>query len=196
MGVSWRDEVQGLVREVDMAAREDGRKQGDSLVHSISGKECNAPAACPLCVRASALGRELTDTELTRLCAVAEFRKLAKDEVLIAEGEFDDKLYAITAGKMEVFRVGDAGRTITLQRLEAGSLTGELACLEGLKRTATVRATEDSCVVSLRRDCLEDLVATDSKLAFKVMRAIVRSAHDTVGNLDTAYTDFVRYVST
>jgi CRP-like cAMP-binding protein len=125
-----------------------------------------------------------------------EVRRLSKNEVLISEGEHDDYLYAIASGRFEIIRRGDSGHEVVLHRLGPGDITGELAFLDGLTRTATVRAAsdEDSCVLCLHRDRLESLLSVDPSLVYKVMRAIIRSAHRTVGNLDTSYTDLTRYV--
>lgn len=163
---------------------------------SIGGKDCRPPDACIDCLRASALGVELTHEESILLRGVVKVHRLAKGETLISEGEHDDRLYAIAFGKLEVSRPKGGGDEICLQRLEAGVITGELAFIDALERTASVRATSEACVISMRRDSLESLLPRNPTIVYKVMKAIVRSAHRTVQNLDTAYTDFVRYVST
>jgi CRP-like cAMP-binding protein len=71
-----------------------------------------------------------------------------------------------------------------------------LAFLDGLKRTATVKAVNnESCVIALRRQQLESLLSVDPSLVYKVMRAVVRSAHRTVNQMDATYTDLMRYIS-
>jgi CRP-like cAMP-binding protein len=71
-----------------------------------------------------------------------------------------------------------------------------LAFLDGLKRTATVKvANNECCVIALRRQQLESLLSVDPSLVYKVMRAVVRSAHRTVNKMDATYTDLMRYIS-
>ncbi len=182
-------------KETTMAGSSSGVALGGSGLRGIGGKDCNPPGSCTSCVRASALGAELTDEQLRILCNIVEVKMLSKGEILISEGEYDDHLYAIAAGEMEILLRSDRGRELSVKRVRQGSLTGELAFLEGLKRTATVRATEDACcVISLHRDRLEGLLSVDPSLVYRIMRAVVRSAHRTVGNLDTAYTDLTGYV--
>ena len=183
-----------LRKETTMAGSSSGAALGASGLRGIGGKDCNPPGSCTSCVRASALGAELTDEQLRTLCDIMEVKMLSKGETLISEGEYDDHLYAIAAGEMEVFLRSEGGREVSVQRLRQGSLTGELAFLEGLKRTATVRAKEDVCAVFLHGDQLEGLLSVDPLLVYRVMRAVVRSAHRKVGNLNTAYTDLTRYV--
>jgi CRP/FNR family cyclic AMP-dependent transcriptional regulator len=80
-------------------------------------------------------------------------------------------------------------------RLGPGTITGELAFLDGLKRTATVRAaTDDNCVIELARENLESMLEADPRLVYKVMRAILRSAHKTIGTMDRTYIDLMSYV--
>lgn len=146
-------------------------------------------------LRASALGAELTEEELQVLCDVAEVRSFSGGEILISDGEYDDQLYALASGQLEVYRAGKGVGEISLQLVEPGQIIGELGFIEGLKRTASVRAKGDSCVISLRRDSVESLIENHPWVVYKVMRAIVRSAHGTVNNLDTAYADMVHYVT-
>lgn len=164
--------------------------------HGVAGVEaCRPPGACADCLRASALGAELSDAQVSRLRDLVGVHPLKAGDVLIREGDYDDRLYALAQGELEIRRNDEAGGTILLKRLKPGALTGELAFIEGLERTATVGATADSCVISLRRDRLESLLEVDPSLVYRVMRAVIRSAHQTVGNLDTTYADFVRYVT-
>ena len=99
-------------RSVDISAR------GPSAVF---GKDCNPPENCINCIRASALGAELTDEQLHTLRDVVEVHMLSKGEILISEGECNDHLYAIASGELEICRASDRGREISLQRLGPGS---------------------------------------------------------------------------
>ncbi len=180
-----------------MSSGKSGHDIDVSTRGATGGKVCDPPRTCPNCVQASALAADLTEEQLRTLFDVLEIRRLSKHEILITQGEYDDHLYAIARGEFEISRRSDAGREVVLHRLGPGNITGELAFLDGLTRTATVRAAaeEESCEVCLHRDRLESLLSVDPSVVYKVMRAIIRSAHRTVGNLDTAYMDSVRYVS-
>ena len=156
---------------------------------------CNSTGVCMKCLTASALARELTDDQLQMLSNIVEVRKLAKNEILISEGEYDDRLYAVAKGDIEVSLERGSGHEV-LARVGSGNLIGELAFLDGLKRTATVRAaSDDCCVFALHRNQLESLLTADPSLVYNVMRAIVRSAHRTVGRMDAVYSDLMQYIS-
>ena len=156
---------------------------------------CNPPTDCIGCLAASALATELTADQLRALFNTIEVRKLSKNEILISEGDYDDRLYAVAKGELEVSREGGRGHEV-LTLLGPGTITGELAFLDGLKRTATVKAANgECCVIILRRHQLESLLSADPSLVYKVMRAIVRSAHRTVGKMDDVYLDLMHYIS-
>ena len=156
---------------------------------------CDPPRACLGCLAASGLAAELTDSQVKALFGVVDVRRLSKGEILISEGEYDNHLYAIAKGEFEVTRGESADRDVPLIRLGRGTITGELAFLDGLKRTATVRAaTDGACVIALERESLESMLAVDPQLVYKVMRAILRSAHRTVGKMDAVYLDMISYI--
>jgi CRP-like cAMP-binding protein len=156
---------------------------------------CDPPSGCVDCLAASALATELTGEQLRTLFGAMEVRKLSKNEILISEGDCDDRLYAVARGELEVYRAGAHGQDVLI-RVGPGSIIGELAFLDGLRRTATVKAVNDECcVIALRRQHLESMLSTNPSVVYNVMRAIVRSAHGTVGKMDTVYTDLMHYIS-
>jgi CRP-like cAMP-binding protein len=94
---------------------------------------CNPPTYCRYCLLASALATELTADQLDALFDVIEVRKLSKNEILISEGAYDDHLYALAKGELEISRAGERGQE-ALGRIHPGSIAGELAFLDGMKR--------------------------------------------------------------
>jgi CRP-like cAMP-binding protein len=183
----------GAPREADMVANTAGKSGRDA-----SGSEhqiCDPPHACRACLAASGLAVELTDDQIDALFKVINIRRLAKGDVLVSEGEYDDRLYAIARGEFDVSRHESADRDIQLARLHRGTITGELAFLDGLKRTASVRAaTDGACAIALKRQDLESLVEVDPDLALRLMFAVIRSANRTVDRMNTAHLDMMRYI--
>jgi len=91
---------------------------------AAGSRDCETPGACVNCLRVSALGADLTDEEVRVLGDVAEISWLAKD----------DHLHAIASGELEIFRAGEGGGEVCLQRLGPGEFTGELAFIEGPRK--------------------------------------------------------------
>jgi CRP-like cAMP-binding protein len=174
---------------IAQSATNSGSHAGDT------GFVCDPPRACLSCLAGSSLAQELTQTQIRRLYDAVSIHRLAVGEVLIAEDQNDDRLYVISLGEFEVTRRDAGDLDILLARLGRGAITGELSFLDGLRATVTVRATTDgACAIGIKRDGLEWLLRTDPHLVYRVMRAILRSAHEIVGSMDKAYLDFLKYV--
>jgi CRP/FNR family cyclic AMP-dependent transcriptional regulator len=168
-----------------------------NLERSSSGDThvCNPPTACLACLARSGLSAELTDNEIEDLFKIADVRQLSKGEVLVSQGDDSNLLYSISKGSFAVTLRKTGDQEVELGRLGPGTITGELAFLDGLKRTATVKAaTDNCCVISLDRKNLESLLEANPRLVYKVMRAILRSAHKTVGTMDKSYLDLIGYI--
>ena len=143
----------------------------------------------------SALGSELTADETALLAKHTQLARLSDGEVLISEGDQNDYLYAIVKGKFAVMRSSSRGQE-RLSTFGPGMITGELAFLDGLKRTATVKAEGDECcVITLSRRDLETLLAKNPRIVYKVMRAIIRAAYGHVSKMDSTYTELMGYIS-
>ncbi len=176
-----------------MAANSGAAGLGAGLPSAVFGKDCNPPGGCINCVRASALGADLTDEQLRTLCDVVAIGMLSKGETLISEGELDGHLYAVAVGELEVLGPAGDGSGDSPRRLGPGSLAGELAFLDSPRRTATLRVREDACLISLHRDELEGLVAVDPSLAYRIMRAVARSAHRKADALEGSDAESARH---
>ena len=156
---------------------------------------CDPPHACLGCLTMSGLAAELSEDEVETLFEAVKIRRLNTGEALISEGEFDDHLFAVAKGEFGVTRGQTGDDEVELARLGPGATTGELAFLDGLERTATVTAADDgACVIALRSSDLETMLGEHPQLVYKVMRAILRSAHGTVGRMDAAHLDMMRFI--
>ncbi|MFN3388541.1 MAG: cyclic nucleotide-binding domain-containing protein [Allosphingosinicella sp.] len=102
-------------------------------------------------------GSGLTPDDLAEVLATAEVKRLRAGETLIAEGETGCDIYVIRQGSMVVEKaVG--GKPVFLSYLPAGSYVGEMALLDGGRRTATVRAAIKSEVIRLDGEAFRRLL--------------------------------------
>lgn len=91
--------------------------------------------------------------------SLLESRSYSFGDVIIAEGDISDCLYIIVEGSVRVVRAGDAGTEISLGRFGPGETFGETGILEGVPRTATVRASSAVEVLTLDAKVTSALVA-------------------------------------
>ena len=72
--------------------------------------------------------------------------------MVVEEGAPGDRLHIIVRGKIEVLKRDPAGRMRRLAVLADGDFFGEIALLEGVPRTATVRTRTPCLMLALDRD--------------------------------------------
>lgn len=87
--------------------------------------------------------------------AVLERRFVAKGAVIIKEGETGNSAFLVQSGSVKVF-VDYEGRQIELARLGPGQIFGEMALVFDEKRSATVETVEDTNLIVITRQTLEE----------------------------------------
>ncbi|MDB5669785.1 MAG: cyclic nucleotide-binding protein [Alphaproteobacteria bacterium] len=114
-------------------------------------------------------GSGLTPADLVELLETAEVKEVRAGETLIAEGEAGYDIFVIRQGSMVVEKsVG--GKPVFLSYLPAGSYVGEMALLDGGRRTATVRAAIKSEVIRLDGDAFRRLLERKPELLAKARK--------------------------
>jgi signal transduction histidine kinase len=114
----------------------------------------------------------LDDAHLERLVESAEIIDLAADEILIREGEVADALFVVLDGELEVTKQSGTSQ-IPVAMVGPGSLQGEIAALEGGRRTASVRAISNAEVLRIPIDAMRDLLNAGPDIALAVIRTAV-----------------------
>jgi CRP-like cAMP-binding protein len=142
----------------------------------------------------SSLGSELSQEEAGVLAELMGYRDVVDGEMLIDEGATDDTLHVLLSGKLEVVKHTGAGETASLAILRPGALVGEMSFVDGAVHTVGLRALCDSRVLSLRRKDFEGIIEQHPKLVYKVMRAVTRSAHRIVHQMNHEFIELSNYI--
>jgi len=100
--------------------------------------------------------------------AQLERRHAVAGEVIIREGEPGDTFFLVQSGAAEVSR---RGRNVA--RLGPGDFFGEVALITSEPRSATVRATEPTALLTLSRDAFEAILSEQRSVGDQI-REIVR----------------------
>ena len=87
--------------------------------------------------------------------AILERRFVPKGTKVIRQGETGNSAFLVQAGSVRVY-VQHEDRHIELARLGAGQIFGEMALVFDEKRSATVETIEDSSLIVITRQTLED----------------------------------------
>lgn len=84
---------------------------------------------------------------------MAEGRKVAKDTYLFREGDAPDAMYIIKTGSFAITK-SKGNSEIVLAEISAGAMVGEMALFDMKPRSANVKATKESEVISLPYESL------------------------------------------
>lgn len=113
---------------------------------------------------------ELDDDDIDWIIHTATQEQIAADTVLIREGDLIDALYIVLEGKLIVFIEAMGGKEIAT--LSSGEVVGEMSFVDSRPPSATVRALEDSIVLSIPRQHLADKLYLDVGFASRFYRAL------------------------
>ena len=142
----------------------------------------------------SSLGAELSHDEAGILSAMMDSLALKDGDFLITEGTQDDSLHVLLEGKLEVIKGTAADGTASLAILRDGDLAGELSFLDGAIHTVGLRALCDCHVLSLKRENFEKIINENPQIVYKVMRAVARSAHRIVHQMNHDFIEMSNYI--
>lgn len=112
-----------------------------------------------------------------RLLNCGEVKECAAGEVLIKEGDKAEFVLLLLTGGLEVF-VNRSGKDVVLTETKPGTITGELAVLCGIPRSASVRAGEPSAVLQWSDEAFRTLLLRDPSLSHRIFGQILRTLID------------------
>ena len=95
--------------------------------------------------------------DLHAIADTVEITSIQKGEVLFREGDEGKRAFFIKDGELEVFKES-SGREVLLAVRGPGSVIGEMALLQSLPRSATVRARKDTVLYAIGKDDFDQLL--------------------------------------
>ena len=146
-------------------------------------------------LRGSSLAAQLDDEQCRTLAGIGEARRLAADEVLIAEGHTDRAFHLVTEGMIAVTRDCGCGEWTTLALLRPGDLACEMGFVTGRPHSATLRAVGEAGVISFDRDRVEALLQDQPWIVYRLMQAIVQAVHQILRRMNAQYVEMANYIT-
>jgi cGMP-dependent protein kinase 2 len=147
-------------------------------------------------------GSGLTPADVAELVEAAEVQGVRAGQVVIEEGADDKDIYVIRRGSMIVEKdIG--GRAVFLSYLPAGSYFGEMAVIDGSKRTATVKAAIKSEVLRFPGAAFTALLERNPRLREKALadmagrrevNQFIESRKDSFGGAVDLYSETAQFL--
>lgn len=113
-------------------------------------------------------------------------KNLKKGEVIFHEGNPSDCAYIIGQGSIEILENTARGQK-TLGILENNEIFGEMGLIDGLPRSATARAREDSVVYTLTPETFDSLTHRNPESLVPIMKILTSRLRETMNCLRQGY---------
>jgi len=124
----------------------------------------------------------LDGTLLQTLATQFVTERFEAGEIVFHEGDPGDRFYVVVRGQLDVIMTVPFGRERRLVTLNDGNYFGEIALLQEVPRTATVRARTPTMCLTLERQQFLDLVAASPELRAAFEQSVAaRRAADNAG---------------
>jgi CRP-like cAMP-binding protein len=117
---------------------------------------------------------ELSKETLDKIEKVGQRKKFNKGEIILLEDDAGTALFIIINGKVKVSRSSNDGKEVILTILNADDFFGEMAILDGQKRSATVSAIEPSEVFVIQRDDFINLLYAHPEISIALLQELTR----------------------
>ncbi|MED5463691.1 MAG: cyclic nucleotide-binding domain-containing protein, partial [Myxococcota bacterium] len=118
-------------------------------------------------IRKSTIFGDMTPSALRQLREMLDREEVQADTVIVREGDVGDRFYLIESGEVSVERDDEDA---VLNNLGPGEFFGEMALLWDVPRTASVRTTEPTVVLSLDRSHFKSIMTRNFTAGVRLER--------------------------
>jgi CRP/FNR family transcriptional regulator, cyclic AMP receptor protein len=125
------------------------------------------------------LFESLDDEAAKELCKLIETLDCPERQVLFHAGDAGDAMYVIECGKVRISVQATDGREVTLTELGRGDFFGEMALLDGQRRSANAIVAENARLAVLSREHFLSFVRSSPDVALKMLTAVANRLRHT-----------------
>ncbi len=112
---------------------------------------------------------DLSSDTVEKISKIGNKKNYTKDSIILMEEEAGSALFVIIQGKVKVARTSNDGREVILSILGESDFFGEMAILDGLTRSATVTALEDSELYIIERSDFLNLLKEHPEVSISLL---------------------------
>jgi CRP-like cAMP-binding protein len=123
------------------------------------------------------------DLDLARYEARSSWRRFDPEEILVDFDEPSTDVYFLLSGEVRVLMSTASGKEVILGEMRAGDLFGELAALDGVKRSANVTALTRGEVCVMPATVFRELVFSSPAVADRLFRLLSARIRELNGRL-------------
>ncbi len=101
--------------------------------------------------------------------------KIGEGETIFKEGDDGTFMCIVNSGNVSILKVNMDEEAVDIATLHKGRAFGEMAVLDGERRSATCVAATDCTLLTLTKDSLDKMLTEVPRTAAKVIRAVAVS---------------------
>jgi CRP/FNR family transcriptional regulator, cyclic AMP receptor protein len=125
------------------------------------------------------LFESLDDEAAAELCHLMESLDCKAGTALFRAGDQGDAMYVIERGKVRICVHTVDGREVTLTELDRGDFFGEMALLDGQRRSADAVVAEDAQLAVLSREHFVSFMRSSPDVALEMLTALANRLRQT-----------------
>lgn len=114
-------------------------------------------------------------TEISSAARYFNFIEVRKGGKVFQEGDAGTFMCIVHTGKVGVLKLNQDSEIVEVANLQAGRSFGEMAVLDGERRSATCVAAVDCSLLTLSKDSLDKMLVENPVTGAKVVRAVAVS---------------------
>jgi CRP/FNR family cyclic AMP-dependent transcriptional regulator len=123
-------------------------------------------------LRSVPLFASLDDDAATNLRNLLTSKQVTSGEQLFHKGDSGDAMYLIESGRVRISIRDEDGKEVTLAELAQGDFFGEMALIDGRRRSADARVFEDASLAVLSRKAFLSFVRSSPDVALVMLSAL------------------------
>lgn len=112
---------------------------------------------------------DLPQNVLDEIASIGTQKNYKKNETIFLEDDPGTALFFIISGKVKISRTSDDGKEVILSIISENDFFGEMAILDGMSRSASVIATEDSELYIIKREDFLELIKKHPEVSITLL---------------------------
>ncbi len=117
---------------------------------------------------------ELDDEIIEKIASLGKVKEYENESIIFMENETGNAMFIILEGKVKVSRISDDGREVILSILDEADFFGEMALLDGQKRSANIISIENAKLFIIQRKDFLDLLTQHPEVSISLLQELTK----------------------
>ena len=119
--------------------------------------------------------KDLPPAEIQTAARYFTVLRIEEGDVIFSEGDPGIFMSIVNSGDVSVLKINQNEENVEIAVLHKGRAFGEMAVLDGEKRSATCIAATDCTLLTLSKEALDKMLVESTRTAARVIRAVAVS---------------------